>query len=78
MPPLAPSPLPPAPLAPAAFHPLVLLASLSCPPSPLSSPPSLSCPTHRAPQIQELVEAIVLPIKHKDRFIKLGIKPPKV
>jgi ATP-dependent 26S proteasome regulatory subunit len=28
-------------------------------------------------QIQELVEAIVLPIKHKDRFIKLGIKPPK-
>jgi len=28
-------------------------------------------------QIQELVEAIVLPITHKDRFIKLGIKPPK-
>jgi 26S proteasome regulatory subunit T5 len=29
-------------------------------------------------QITELVEAIVLPIKHKDRFTKLGIKPPKV
>lgn len=29
-------------------------------------------------QIQELVEAVVLPIKHKDRFQKLGIKPPKV
>ncbi len=29
-------------------------------------------------QIQELVEAIVLPIKHKDRFTALGIKPPKV
>ena len=28
-------------------------------------------------QIQELVEAIVLPITHKDRFKKLGIKPPK-
>lgn len=28
-------------------------------------------------QIQELVEAIVLPIKHKDRFDKIGIKPPK-
>jgi len=28
-------------------------------------------------QIQELVEAIVLPIKHKDRFTALGIKPPK-
>ncbi|KAG2432909.1 hypothetical protein HXX76_008639 [Chlamydomonas incerta] len=28
-------------------------------------------------QIQELVEAIVLPIQHKDRFTKLGIKPPK-
>jgi 26S proteasome regulatory subunit T5 len=28
-------------------------------------------------QIQELREAIVLPITHKDRFIKLGIKPPK-
>lgn len=28
-------------------------------------------------QIQELVEAIVLPIQHKDRFEKLGIRPPK-
>ncbi|XP_020575973.1 26S protease regulatory subunit 6A homolog [Phalaenopsis equestris] len=28
-------------------------------------------------QIQELVEAIVLPMTHKDRFEKLGIRPPK-
>eukprot|EP00195_Chlamydomonas_chlamydogama_P011047 CAMPEP_0202890256 /NCGR_PEP_ID=MMETSP1392-20130828/725_1 /ASSEMBLY_ACC=CAM_ASM_000868 /TAXON_ID=225041 /ORGANISM="Chlamydomonas chlamydogama, Strain SAG 11-48b" /LENGTH=426 /DNA_ID=CAMNT_0049573793 /DNA_START=163 /DNA_END=1443 /DNA_ORIENTATION=+ len=28
-------------------------------------------------QIQELVEAIVLPIQHKDRFKALGIRPPK-
>jgi 26S proteasome regulatory subunit T5 len=28
-------------------------------------------------QIKELVEAIVLPISHKDRFDSLGIKPPK-
>ena len=28
-------------------------------------------------QIQELREAIVLPITHKDRFLSLGIKPPK-
>lgn len=28
-------------------------------------------------QIEELREAIVLPIKHKDRFVKLGVKPPK-
>ena len=28
-------------------------------------------------QIQELVEAIVLPVTHKDRFKALGIKPPK-
>eukprot|EP01089_Gocevia_fonbrunei_P007029 TRINITY_DN1804_c0_g3_i1.p1 TRINITY_DN1804_c0_g3~~TRINITY_DN1804_c0_g3_i1.p1 ORF type:complete len:441 (+),score=127.17 TRINITY_DN1804_c0_g3_i1:72-1394(+) len=28
-------------------------------------------------QITELVEAVVLPIKHKDRFDKLGIQPPK-
>lgn len=28
-------------------------------------------------QIQELVEAVVLPIQHKDKFTKLGIKPPK-
>jgi len=28
-------------------------------------------------QIQELVEAIVLPVTHKERFDKLGIKPPK-
>ncbi|AQK84080.1 26S protease regulatory subunit 6A homolog A [Zea mays] len=27
--------------------------------------------------IQELVEAIVLPMTHKDRFQKLGIRPPK-
>nr|GMD10764.1 26S protease regulatory subunit 6A homolog [Ipomoea batatas] len=28
-------------------------------------------------QIQELVEAIVLPMTHKDRFQKLGVRPPK-
>mmetsp|Transcript_14935 Transcript_14935/g.41960 ORF Transcript_14935/g.41960 Transcript_14935/m.41960 type:complete len:426 (+) Transcript_14935:207-1484(+) len=28
-------------------------------------------------QIQELVEAIVLPVTHKDKFKALGIKPPK-
>ncbi|KAL6552291.1 TATA-binding protein [Orobanche hederae] len=28
-------------------------------------------------QIQELVEAIVLPMTHQDRFQKLGIRPPK-
>ncbi|CAI0459875.1 unnamed protein product [Linum tenue] len=28
-------------------------------------------------QIQELVEAIVLPMTHKERFQKLGIRPPK-
>lgn len=28
-------------------------------------------------QIQELVEAIVLPMTHKERFIAIGIKPPK-
>eukprot|EP00127_Corallochytrium_limacisporum_P004666 Clim_evm20s172 gene=Clim_evmTU20s172 len=28
-------------------------------------------------QIQEMVEAIVLPFEHKDRFDTLGIKPPK-
>jgi len=28
-------------------------------------------------QIQELVEAIVLPITHKERFENIGIKPPK-
>jgi len=28
-------------------------------------------------QIQELVEAIVLPVTHKDKFVSLGIKPPK-
>jgi ATP-dependent 26S proteasome regulatory subunit len=27
--------------------------------------------------LQELVEAVVLPIQHKDRFVKLGIRPPK-
>lgn len=31
----------------------------------------------RCLQIQELREAIVLPITHRDRFVKLGIKPPK-
>ena len=28
-------------------------------------------------QIEELVEAVVLPMTHMDRFINLGIKPPK-
>jgi len=28
-------------------------------------------------QIQELIEAIVLPMTHKERFANLGIKPPK-
>ena len=28
-------------------------------------------------QIQELVEAVVLPVTHKERFQNLGIKPPK-
>lgn len=28
-------------------------------------------------QITELIEAIVLPLTHKDRFEKLGIHPPK-
>ncbi|XP_954440.1 226S proteasome regulatory particle, putative [Theileria annulata] len=28
-------------------------------------------------QIQELIEAIVLPITHKEKFEKIGIKPPK-
>jgi 26S proteasome regulatory subunit T5 len=28
-------------------------------------------------QIQELIEAVVLPMTHADRFKKLGIKPPK-
>uniref|UniRef100_A0A1J3DQD9 26S protease regulatory subunit 6A-like protein A n=1 Tax=Noccaea caerulescens TaxID=107243 RepID=A0A1J3DQD9_NOCCA len=28
-------------------------------------------------QIQELVEAIVLPMTHKERFDKLGVRPPK-
>ncbi|OII72519.1 26s protease subunit regulatory subunit 6A [Cryptosporidium ubiquitum] len=28
-------------------------------------------------QIQELVEAVVLPMTHKERFEKIGIKPPK-
>ncbi|CAI9107485.1 OLC1v1006845C1 [Oldenlandia corymbosa var. corymbosa] len=28
-------------------------------------------------QLQELVEAIVLPMTHKERFQKLGIRPPK-
>merc|ERR1719240_2605233 len=28
-------------------------------------------------QIQELIEAVVLPITHKDMFDTIGIKPPK-
>lgn len=28
-------------------------------------------------QIEELMEAVVLPIKHKDKFNNLGIKAPK-
>jgi 26S proteasome regulatory subunit T5 len=28
-------------------------------------------------QIEELVEAVVLPMQHPDRFMALGIKPPK-
>jgi hypothetical protein len=28
-------------------------------------------------QIEELIEAVVLPLTHKDRFKALGIKPPK-
>ncbi|GFP95066.1 26s protease regulatory subunit 6a homolog [Phtheirospermum japonicum] len=34
-------------------------------------------PTEDYNDIQELVEAIVLPMTHKDRFQKLGIRPPK-
>lgn len=28
-------------------------------------------------QIQELIEAIVLPMQHKERFERIGIRPPK-
>lgn len=28
-------------------------------------------------QIQELVEAVILPVTHKDKFAKMGINPPK-
>ncbi|XP_052565382.1 26S protease regulatory subunit 6A-like [Culex pipiens pallens] len=28
-------------------------------------------------QIQELIEAVVLPMTHKDMFMNLGIHPPK-
>ena len=28
-------------------------------------------------QIQELIEAVVLPMTHKEKFINIGIKPPK-
>lgn len=28
-------------------------------------------------QIEELVEAVVMPMKQADKFVKLGIKPPK-
>ncbi|KAL2468606.1 26S protease regulatory subunit 6A-like protein A [Forsythia ovata] len=31
----------------------------------------------KAMEIQELVEAIVLPMTHKERFQKLGVRPPK-
>lgn len=36
-----------------------------------------TCVTPDVTPLQELVEAIVLPIQHKDRFTKLGIRPPK-
>lgn len=29
-------------------------------------------------QIQELIEAVVLPMTHPERFEALGIRPPKV
>ncbi len=29
-------------------------------------------------QIQELIEAVVLPMTHKHRFDSIGIRPPKV
>ena len=29
-------------------------------------------------QIQELIEAVVLPMTHKEKFENIGIKPPKV
>lgn len=29
-------------------------------------------------QIQELIEAVVLPMTHKEKFENLGIQPPKV
>ena len=28
-------------------------------------------------QIQELIEAVVLPMTHKEKFVNIGIKPPK-
>jgi len=28
-------------------------------------------------QIQELIEAVVLPVTHRDKFEALGIQPPK-
>ncbi|MFS7986412.1 putative proteasome endopeptidase complex [Helianthus anomalus] len=37
----------------------------------------LSCIQYLLAKIQELVEAIVLPMTHKERFQKLGIRPPK-
>ncbi len=39
--------------------------------------PALLVPARPFFPAQELVEAIVLPIQHKDRFEKLGIRPPK-
>lgn len=42
-----------------------------------TSPPDPTSKPHPLLQIQELREAIVLPITHRDRFVKLGIKPPK-
>merc|ERR1711936_1369301 len=28
-------------------------------------------------QIQELIEAVVLPMTHKEKFVNIGIQPPK-
>ena len=36
-----------------------------------------SCAGGLDKQIQELVEAVVLPVTHKERFKSLGIRPPK-
>ena len=39
--------------------------------------PSLLSPGGLDKQIQELVEAVVMPMTHKDIFEAIGIKPPK-